>query len=81
MSKSEHNPRSVNKQSVVNFPQSRTQPKTSKPEARDLGISKLAQQLGGNQANLKGHWCSLCKGIWYGCLGECECPVCGNRHG
>jgi len=73
--------RSKNKHSVIKFPQSRTQPKTSKPETRDLGISKLAQQLGGNQANLKGHWCSQCKGIWYGCSGECECPVCGNRHG
>tara|TARA_R110002096_G_scaffold287893_4_gene481525 strand:+ start:4091 stop:4342 length:252 start_codon:yes stop_codon:yes gene_type:complete len=67
--------------SVVGFPQSRTQTKTSKDGVRELGISKLAQQLGYVQPNLKGHWCSRCKGIWYGYVGECECPQCGNRNG
>ncbi len=81
MPDSDHKPSPGNKQSVVKFPQSRTHPKTSKPEIRDLSVSKLAQQLGCVQANLKGHWCSQCKGIWYGNLGECECPVCGNRNG
>jgi hypothetical protein len=81
MSESDDKPPPRNVQSVVKFPQSRTRPKTSKPETRDLGLSKLAQQLGSAQANLIGHWCSQCKGIWYGCAGECECPVCGNRNG
>ena len=67
--------------SVIGFPQSRTRVVQSKEGTRDLGISKLAQRLGGIQPNLKGHWCSCCKGIWYGYVGECECPVCGNRHG
>jgi hypothetical protein len=57
MSESDHKPRAGNKHSVIKFPQSRIQPKTSKPESRDLGVSKLAQQLGCVQANLKGHWC------------------------
>ncbi len=81
MSASDDQPRPENQKSVINFPQSRTQPKTSKTETRDLGVSRLAQQLGGVQANLRGHWCSQCKGIWYGFSGECECPVCGNRNG
>ena len=66
---------------VVGFPQSRTRAKTTIDGVRELGISKLAQQLGCVQPNLKGHWCSRCKGIWYGYVGECECPLCGNRNG
>ena len=63
----------------ISFPQSRTKPKTS--TYRELGISKFAQQVGKVQPNLKGHWCSRCKGIWYGLVGEAECPQCGNRNG
>ncbi len=66
---------------TIVFPQSRTRPKQSKQEVRELGVSKFAKQLGGIQPNLKGHWCSRCKGIWYGYVGECECPACGNRNG
>jgi len=66
--------------SVIPFPHSRTKPKTSQQTPRDLGLSKLAQELNAS-ASLKGHWCSRCKGIWYGYGGECECPVCGNRNG
>lgn len=66
--------------SVISFPQSRTKPKTSQQKSRELGLSKLAQKLN-TTASLKGHWCSQCKGIWYGYGGECECPVCGNRNG
>jgi hypothetical protein len=25
-----------------------------------------------------GHWCSRCRGIWYGYLLEVACPVCGK---
>jgi len=66
--------------SVIRFPQSKTKPKTSQQAPRDLGLSKLALKLNAS-ASLKGHWCSRCKGIWYGYGGECECPVCGNRNG
>ncbi len=66
--------------SVIRFPQSKTKPKTSRQAPRDLGLSQLAQKLNAS-ASLKGHWCSRCKGIWYGYGGECECPACGNRNG
>ena len=79
--KKDSDSRNISSSTLIDFPQSRTKPKQSKDEVRDLGISKLAKQLGGVQPNLKGHWCSCCKGIWYGYVGECECPVCGNRNG
>ena len=66
---------------VIPFPASRTRPKTSPGKFKELGYSKLSQQVGMIQPNLKGHWCSRCQGIWYGFVGEVECPVCGNRHG
>ncbi len=66
---------------LINFPQSRTKSGQSERRARDIGISRMARRLGGVQPNLKGHWCSQCKGIWYGYVGECECPECGNRKG
>ncbi len=73
--------KSPSRSRLIRFPQSRTRGKSSQSPPADLGISKMAQQLGGIQPNLKGHWCSRCQGIWYGYVGECECPVCGNRHG
>ncbi len=48
---------------------------------RELGLGKLAQQLGIPDRQLTGHWCSRCDGIWFGYLLEVECPVCGNRSG
>ena len=81
MSESDPKPAPKNKQSVIKFPQSKPNPKPVNQKRVNLGISKLAQQLGYVESNLKGHWCSSCKGIWYGYLGECECPVCGNRQG
>ena len=65
--------------SVIGFPQSRTAPRQG--AGRDLGLSKMAREHGGVQPGLKGHWCSRCKGIWYGYVGEVECPACGNRRG
>jgi len=67
--------------SVIHFPQSKTKPKTSQSPPRELGLSELAKKYKGDTSSLKGHWCSRCKGIWYGFGGECECPVCGNRNG
>lgn len=48
---------------------------------RDLGLSALAKKLKREPNSLYGKWCSRCQGIWFGLIGECECPVCGNRHG
>lgn len=47
----------------------------------DLGITPLAKQLGLTPEQTNGHWCSRCRGIWFGYTLEAECPVCGNRHG
>ncbi|MEJ2345893.1 MAG: hypothetical protein P8076_08475 [Gammaproteobacteria bacterium] len=66
---------------IVPFPQSRTQPPRATDGVKQLGLSKRAQSHKGVQPGLKGHWCSRCKGIWYGYVGEVECPVCGNRNG
>ena len=48
---------------------------------RELGTTPLARRLGLPDDQLAGHWCSRCQGIWYGCMLEAECPVCGNRRG
>jgi rubrerythrin len=65
---------------VVAFPQARVRTGGSAP-FRDLGSSKLAATLGSLKEQASGHWCSSCKGIWFGTLLETECPVCGNRNG
>ena len=66
---------------LIRFPQSRTRPKQDPEGFRNLGLSALARGVRRMQPNLKGHWCSRCKGIWFGFVGEVECPACGNRHG
>lgn len=48
---------------------------------RELGTSPMARRLGLPDDQLGGHWCSRCMGIWYGCMLEVQCPVCGNRRG
>ncbi len=74
--------RSSSRQAVVPFPQSRTAPRQSRGGFKRLGLSRLSRQKGDeSQPGLKGHWCSRCKGIWFGFVGECECPQCGNRNG
>ncbi len=66
--------------SVLRFPQSRVRVPGSSEPAKELGSSALVKRLGvAEQAT--GHWCSHCRGIWYGYLLEVACPVCGNRHG
>lgn len=47
----------------------------------DLGASNLANRLGAPARQGTGHWCSRCKGIWFGYPLEVDCPRCGNRHG
>lgn len=74
----EHEPKSS--PTIVRFPQSRTRIGPREP-AKDLGLSVLSQQVGSSGRSAKGHWCSVCKGIWYSYFLESECPVCGNRHG
>ena len=65
---------------VIRFPQSRVRVAGAGEPAKQLGASALVQRLGvAEQAT--GHWCSHCRGIWYGYLLEVACPVCGNRHG
>lgn len=48
---------------------------------KELGTTALAKQLGLQEDQLNGHWCSRCEGIWYGYTLEAECPCCGNRNG
>jgi hypothetical protein len=66
---------------VLKFPQSRVRPPGAPRQFKDLGPSKLAQTLGMLREQTTGHWCSHCKGIWFGTVLEAECPVCGNRGG
>jgi hypothetical protein len=40
---------------------------------RDLGITPMARQLGLSENQLGGHWCSRCRGIWWGCMLEVQC--------
>ena len=65
---------------VLTFQQSRVRPART-PEARELGLTPLARQLGLSADQLTGHWCSRCVGIWFGTALEAECPVCGGRGG
>ena len=66
---------------IVTFPLSRVRPPGGSIPFKDLGNSKLADALGVLGEQTTGHWCSSCKGIWFGTLLEAECPVCGNRNG
>lgn len=66
---------------VVRFPQSRTPPKASPGGFTDLGTGALARHLGMRKGQMTGHWCSRCRGVWFGYALEVECPRCGNRHG
>lgn len=68
-------------QQVVRFPQSRVRPPSGPEPYTDLGMSKMVDALGGPNEQTSGHWCSQCKGIWFGHLLEVECPVCGSRSG
>ena len=65
---------------IVDMPFSRRPPST-RAKARNLGLTELARRFDPSGRNTRGHWCSRCRGIWYGCLLEVECPACGNRHG
>jgi hypothetical protein len=66
---------------VRRFPHSRVRPRGAVDGFKDLGPSTLARTLGPPAAQTTGHWCSRCRGIWWGYLLEVACPACGNRHG
>ena len=66
---------------VVRFPQSRVRQSGGDEPLNIVGTSQLAGVLGSPHEQVTGHWCSHCRGIWYGFLLEVICPVCGNRHG
>ncbi len=65
----------------IPFPFSRVSPQHTSGGYRELGITPLAKQLGLQEWQLNGHWCSRCQGLWYGYTLETECPCCGNRNG
>jgi hypothetical protein len=66
---------------VLRFPQSRLSPSGLVRPAKNLGIGTMAKVIGAPEHQATGHWCSRCRGIWYGYPLEVTCPVCGNRHG
>ncbi|HXQ40997.1 MAG TPA: hypothetical protein VN821_07010 [Candidatus Udaeobacter sp.] len=66
---------------VRQFPQSRARPPGSAATFKALGVGNLARQLDMPLGQTNGHWCSRCRGIWYGTFLEVCCPVCGNRQG
>ncbi len=66
---------------VVRFPQSRVRPPSGVTPYKDLGDSGMTAKYGTPKEQGTGHWCSRCKGIWFGYLLEVECPACGNRDG
>jgi len=70
-----------NRSEVARFPQSRVSPPGAARAARILGAGKMAELLGAPARQTTGHWCSRCRGIWFGYLLEVACPACGNRHG
>lgn len=69
------------KAEIVRFPHSRVSPAGANTPFKELGMSMLSRELGLPLRQATGHWCSRCRGIWYGYLLEVTCPVCGNRHG
>ncbi len=66
---------------IISFPHSRVTPKSSADGYKTLGMGRMAETLGAAKEQQSGHWCSRCKGIWFGFLLEVECPKCGNRQG
>ncbi|ODR98214.1 hypothetical protein AUC69_09900 [Methyloceanibacter superfactus] len=66
---------------VLRFPQSRVRLPGSEEPVKLIGTRALAGTLGAPSEQTTGHWCSRCRGIWYGYLLDVTCPACGNRHG
>jgi len=68
-------------ENIVAFPHSKVSPTGFGERYEELGMGKMADTLGAAIEQQSGHWCSRCKGIWFGFLLEVECPKCGNRQG
>jgi hypothetical protein len=66
---------------IIRFPQSRVPVAGARKPFKQLGDSPFSAEFGSPRRQATGHWCSRCRGIWYGYLLEVTCPVCGNRHG
>ncbi len=66
---------------ILRFPLSRATPSGSAGGFADLGVGAMARRLGMRKSQMTGHWCSHCRGVWFGYALEVECPRCGNRHG
>lgn len=66
---------------LLRFPQSRTAPPGAGKPPLILGRGAMADAIGAPDRQTTGHWCSRCRGIWFGYLLEVTCPVCGGRHG
>lgn len=64
---------------LVRFPFSRSGLSKTHTPPRNLGLTKLSQQVNPQGKGAKGHWCKNCKGIWFSYFFEAECPVCGRR--
>lgn len=75
------NGKSADGDKIVGFPQSRVRPRGAAGAYKDLGDSVMVTAYGQPARQATGHWCSRCKGIWFGYLLEVECPVCGSRDG
>ncbi|MEO1281332.1 MAG: hypothetical protein AAFV69_06315 [Pseudomonadota bacterium] len=66
---------------VIKFPQSRVAGTSRNRPINELGLTERAKAVDQGGQGTHGHWCSQCRGVWYGRPGEVECPVCKNRHG
>lgn len=66
---------------VLRFPQSQVAGLNKARPVNELGTTPLARQINPDGRGAAGHWCSRCRGVWFGRLGEVQCPACGNRHG
>jgi len=66
---------------IIYFPQTRVSPRHTVDGYKELGMGKMAKAFGAVKEQQSGHWCSKCKGIWFGYLLEVECPKCKNRQG
>jgi hypothetical protein len=64
---------------LVSFPFSKSGVSKTSSQSRNLGLTKLSFDVNPSGAGAKGHWCDVCKGIWYAYFLEVECPVCGRR--
>lgn len=66
---------------IIPFPFSRLRGQNHNKPAKILGYTQMAKALSPDGSGCFGHWCSHCKGVWFGYGAEVECPICGNRHG